>query len=1173
MSRGQGCTQPTERSYEVRQGRILICAVTVLAFAAFAAPRDAFAVAGDFTAPATSPEPAGIQPTSVAVGDLNNDGHPDQAVANQNSNDVTILLGDGTGNFTAAAGSPEAAGTGPRAVTIGDFDANGKDDLAVANQSSNNVTILLGDGTGNFSAAATSPEAVGSSPQSVAVGDFDANGKDDLAVVNQASHNVTILLGDGTGNFSAAAASPEAVDGFPRSIAVGDFDANGKDDLAVLNQASINVTILLGDGTGNFTAAGISPATAGVTPLLVVVGDFDGNGKDDLAVATFGTDNVTILLGDGTGNFTVAAGSPESAGSSPTSVAVGDFDANGKDDLAVANSASNNVTILLGDGTGNFSAAATSPEAVGSAPRSVAVGDFDRDGKDDLAVANRASNNVTVLMNQSPVDADSNFTAPPTSPEAVGTNPVSAAVGDFNNDGYVDQAIANSFSSNVTILLGDGTGDFTTAAASPEPAGIQPTSVAVGDFDANGKDDLAVANFGSANVTILLGDGTGNFTAAGTSPEAAGTGPVSVAVGDFDANGKDDLAVANFTSNNVTILLGDGTGNFTAAGTSPEAVGTNPRSVAVGDFDGNGKDDLAVANEDSDNVSILLGDGTGNFGPAGGSPETVGDRPNSVAIGDFDANGKDDLAVANLSSNNVTILLGDGSGNFTAAGASPEAVGGSPNSVAIGDFDANGKDDLAVANAGSQNVTILLGDGTGNFSAAATSPEAVGSNPQSVVVGDFYRNGKDDLAVANYFSHNVTILLGGDTTAPNTTIDTGPANNSTTNDPTPTFEFSSNEANSTFTCSLVPEGQAASFGSCSGPANAHTSNPALADGDYTFSVRATDAANNSDATPETRDLSVDATAPNTTIDTGPVNNSTSNDSTPEFEFSSNEANSTFTCSLVPEGQAANFGSCSGPANAHTSNPALADGDYTFSVRATDAANNFDSTPASRDFTVDTTAPNTTIDIGPANNSTTNDPTPTFEFSSNEANSTFTCSLVPEGQPASFGSCSGPGAHTSTPALADGDYTFSVRATDAANNTDATPETRDFTVDATPPTLTIDSGPTGSTTNRRPIFGFTAGAGTVSVVCSLDQGTEDFGACWGASSHQPASDLADGNHTFRVVATDAVGDFTSKTQTFSVITPPADDPVPPADGGGTGDGGEPATATASSRPPAPTGTTR
>jgi hypothetical protein len=353
------------------------------------------------------------------------------------------------------------------------------------------------------------------------------------------------------------------------------------------------------------------------------------------------------------------------------------------------------------------------------------------------------------------------FLPAPTSPEAAGSNPFSIAVGDFNRDGKQDQAIANQSSDNVTILLGDGSGNFTGAATSPEAAGDGPVSVAVGDFDANGKDDLAVANRFSNNVTILLGDGSGNFSAAATSPEAAGTSPLSVAVGDFDANGTDDLAVGNASSNNVTILLGDGSGDFSAAATSPEAAGDSPVSVAVGDFNGDGKQDQAVANQSSDNVTILLGDGSGNFTTAATSPEAAGGVPGSVAVGDFDRNGKDDLAVANRFSNNVTILLGDGSGNFTTAATSPEAAGHVPSSVAVGDFDANGKDDLAVANQPFDNVTILLGDGSGDFTAAATSPEAAGAGPVSVAVGDFDRNGKDDLAVANRFSNDVTILLGG----------------------------------------------------------------------------------------------------------------------------------------------------------------------------------------------------------------------------------------------------------------------------------------------------------------------------------------------------------------------------------------------------------------------------
>jgi hypothetical protein len=282
-------------------------------------------------------------------------------------------------------------------------------------------------------------------------------------------------------------------------------------------------------------------------------------------------------------------------------------------------------------------------------------------------------------------------------------------------------------------------------------AGVRPRFVAVGDFNGDGRQDLAVANQLSANVSILLGNGNGTF---GTATNfGAGSAPSSVAVGDFNGDGRQDLAVANQGSATVSILLGNGDGTFGTA--TNFGVGFIPFSVAVGDFNGDGSQDLVVANQGSANVSILLGNGNGTFGAA--TNFGVGSAPSSVAVGDFNGDGRQDLAVANQGSATVSILLGSGNGTFGAA--TNFGVGFAPLSVAVGDFNGDGRQDLAVVNQGSATVSVLLGNGNGTFGAATNFAAATG--PLSVAVGDFNGDGKQDLAVANQFSDNVSILLNG----------------------------------------------------------------------------------------------------------------------------------------------------------------------------------------------------------------------------------------------------------------------------------------------------------------------------------------------------------------------------------------------------------------------------
>ena len=351
----------------------------------------------------------------------------------------------------------------------------------------------------------------------------------------------------------------------------------------------------------------------------------------------------------------------------------------------------------------------------------------------------------------------------------VGFTPYSIASGDFNGDANRDLVTANLESDTVSVLLGNGLGAF--GQAKNFAVGSRPLSVAVGKFNGDPKPDLAVANSGSGDVSILLGKGDGSFGAVRNFPVPAGK-PRSVAVGDFNHDGKPDLAVVN--SAGVSVLLGKGDGTFGAATNYPS--GAEPSSVAVGNFSGDAKLDLAVANggvithsparlsgatrplsgEGPETVigggfgtvSILLGKSNGTFGPAKNFP--VGDEtfPTSIVVGDFNADHRPDLALADNfeGANSVSVLLGKGAGAFGAA--KNFAVGSSPISVAVGNLNGDSHPDLAVANFDSHNVTVLLGNRSGSFREEKSYGVGGIGHPTAVAIGKFNAGLDPDLAVA-----------------------------------------------------------------------------------------------------------------------------------------------------------------------------------------------------------------------------------------------------------------------------------------------------------------------------------------------------------------------------------------------------------------------------------------
>jgi hypothetical protein len=580
----------------------------------------------------------GHGPTHVVRADFDGNAVPDFAVANWMDGSVSVMLGDGLGGFDE---TPDiAAADYPSSIAAGDFNADGNADLVVADLREDALILLLGDGEGGFAHGDLIP--TGSDPQFVVAGDFDFDGDEDLAVANSGDDTVSALLSDGNGGFSVAATIP--VGTFPNFVAVADLDGDGVPDLAVSNSHSDSVSILLGNGSGGFEPAEAIFVGEERFPTAVAVDDFDLDGKADLAVAHGAHDSLSFWFGDGTGSFgreqEIPDDDPE-LWKAPVWIATGDFDADGDPDLAVANLNGDTITVLRGDALALQADApgfaVTAEIALPEGPRSLTVDDFSADGALDLAVVLAGIDMVTILPGDGfggflPVEEIADI---PLRLLVANVRPASVAAADFDGDGDADVAVASVVANSVMLVRRHEDGYFDVENMTAVEV-ITPSSVAADDFNGDGKLDLAVTEVLQDSVRILLGDGEGGLLPGQES--STGVDPVAIAAADFDLDGDVDLAVANSNRQlpvgSVTVLLNDGSGGFPDADTRSVTAGSNPFSVTTADFDGDGVPDLAVANTNSDHVSIHRGDGNGNFAGLVGGPTMRIDSPEPIA-GDY----------------------------------------------------------------------------------------------------------------------------------------------------------------------------------------------------------------------------------------------------------------------------------------------------------------------------------------------------------------------------------------------------------------------------------------------------------------------------------------------------------------------------------------------------------
>lgn len=756
----------------------------------------------------------GTTTRGVVTGDFDEDGFIDIAVTNQGTPSVAVYRSTGkSGGVNASSFATKVDLTADSAVdqlATGDVDGDGHLDLVAANSSSNTVSVFLNTFGGGISFASKVDFATGSSAFDVALADIDGDGKLDIIVPNRTDNTVSVLRNtsiDGTASFAAKV--DYAADANTRHIAVSDFDGDGKIDIASINEINASVSVFRNTATaGTIDASSLAAHvkfTVAGGPLGLAVGDFDGDGKPDLA-STGTSAMLSILRNTGSsGTLSFATKVDFSNPSSPSQVAAGDIDGDGKIEIVTSHQtgANDTLSVFKNNSTSGSISFATRVEIItpATSPFGVHLADIDGDDRPELIAANQSSGTVSVFNNIADLPTLSAISPTSAKPGAsltiTGTNFNTTPA---NNTVFFDPikatvTAATATQLTVTVPDGAGYGPLHVITASrfaisdksflPTYAGVAKSiststlasrvtfatgttafDAKIGDLDGDGKPDLVVTNNGDDDLSVYRNTSTeggingGSFAAK--ADFATGTDPIGVAIHDLDGDGKPELIVANNGATSVSVLRNTSTsGSISFAGKVDFTANANPTYVAVDDFDGDGKPDLAVSSQGSSVISVHRNTTVQGTIDANSFATKVtfatGSAPQGVAAGDIDGDGKPELLSANVSGNSISIFRNTATaGTITSSSFATKVdytAGTGAKKVGLVDGDGDGKLDVVVANNSASSISVFINQatsGTIDANSLATKIDiTAGSSPTGIDFGDFDGDGLVDIAIAN----------------------------------------------------------------------------------------------------------------------------------------------------------------------------------------------------------------------------------------------------------------------------------------------------------------------------------------------------------------------------------------------------------------------------------------
>ena len=582
--------------------------------------------------------------------------------------------------------------------------------------------------------------------------------------------NNTVILSSGTGTVTSATATqltvtfntvPDSI--LSAEVITNEISSGTQVEVATIVSAPVITSIspaagpraggstitIKGSSFVNFYGGTVTEVTIGGIPATSYTVNNEGKITATIPPGIFGPANVLVTTVDGTNsttantkfNYTAGAFDAPAEPFAPAFPHAISIMAPGS---VVGTSASFTVTFnqpVTGVAASDFSLITTGTVEVGTIPSITGSGDTYTVNVTGITGSGTLGLN---MVNLPTITALPSFAAQATL--ATGSKPASVILGDVNGDGELDIITANFNSANVSVLLGKGNGNFEDQQTFA--TGTKPFAVKLGDINGDGSVDIITANQDSDTASVLLGNNNGTFQTQTTF--STGDSPRSVALGDLNGDGTLDIITANEVSNNVSVLLGTGNGNFAVQATF--STSNKPYSVTVGDVNGDGKLDIVSGHKGS-KASVLLGNGDGTF--ANQTAFDTGGNHYSVALGDLNGDGRLDIVTANKNFD-IAVLLGNGDGQFKSQQIF--RAGTNPRSVTLSDVNGDGRLDIITANFGSTDTSVLLGNGNGTFQGATKF--ATGTNSRSATLGDVNGDGRLDIIAANYNSDNASVILG-----------------------------------------------------------------------------------------------------------------------------------------------------------------------------------------------------------------------------------------------------------------------------------------------------------------------------------------------------------------------------------------------------------------------------